>query len=213
MQGLGASTDMAGEWYDNVCHWNIKYICLRNSLLWWLNKIRKKGLSKANCSRYFSQTHNTFQEGKLPRKDFLTSKNGRNIRKRYRGEIPLYDGVDKIDVMCLEQTIKNIKRQTPLKIVLMRHALELFSALFDLFQPQPFFSAKISFQKSGHKQSSRSLSRLKLILSLGQGVCYHGWAMSSCWTCFMKECQSWFKPSPFIRHASWKEYHNAHFGP
>lgn len=61
-------------------------------------------------------------------------------------------------------------------------------------------------------QSTRPLSRMKLILSLGQGVCYHR-AVSSCRACFRKECQCWFKPSPFICHVIWKKCHTAHFLP
>lgn len=59
-------------------------------------------------------------------------------------------------------------------------------------------------------QRARPLSRMKLILSLGQGACYHR-VMSSCRACFVKECQCWFKPSPSIRHAVRKEYHTTHF--
>lgn len=43
-------------------------------------------------------------------------------------------------------------------------------------------------------QRTRPLSRMKLILSLGHGVCYHR-VVSSCRACFVKECQCWFKLS------------------
>lgn len=75
----------------------------------------------------------------------------------------------------------------------------------------PFFTARNPSHKmqmqAKHKEPER-WAEWGSLCHWGRERCYHR-VMSSCWACFVKECQCWFKtsPSPSLRHALWMEYH------